>query len=441
MSLLIKNAAVLTLDEKGTVFENTSLAIKGKKILSIGESPDGFEADEVIDGTDYLAMPAFFNSHTHSAMTLERGWAEDLPFDRWLNEKIWVAESAMEEDDVYWGSLLACCEFIRSGTVGFGDHYFWMNQVAKAVSEAGLKATLAWCQFGIGIEHEVGHVSLKDTFSFIRDWHKGAEGRIRCILGPHSPYMCPPEFLLKVVEGAKDCGVGIHLHVAESEEQVENSLKAHGKTPVAHLAHLGVFDNHSIAAHCIAVNDEDISILAEKGVYVAQTPKTYMKLAMGMAPLEKLFMGGVKLGLGTDGPGSNNDLNMLEGMRITGLVHKNRLSDPAAFPNDFILRMATRGSSEALGFNNSGAIKPGASADIILFNTKKSHWMPRHNLSANAVYSSHPGDIEYVICDGKILLSKGELTTLDEEKIQYEAEKRAFRMVGKSMNKVRTYKG
>jgi len=441
MSLLIRSVSVITLDEKNTFLPETDIVIEGKKILSIGESPKDLNFDTIIDGRDHLAMPAFFNAHTHAAMTLERGWAEDLPFDRWLNEKIWVAESAMEEEDVYWGAMLACCEYIRSGTAGFCDHYFYMNQVARAVYESGMKALLAWCQFGIGKEHEVGKVVLEDTVNFIREWHGEAQGRIRCLLGPHSPYMCPPEFLTRVVEAAEETGAGIHLHLSESSEQVEKSLSKYRKTPVAHLESLGVFDRHCIAAHCIEVNDDDISILKEKGVYVAHTPKTYMKLAMGMSPLNKLLDGGVRVGLGTDGPASNNNLNMLEVMRLTGLVHKNRLRDPAAFPGDLILGLATGGSAQAAGFNESGVLRPGASADIVIFNTKKAHWVPRHNMAANVIYSSHPDDISYVICDGKVLLSKGDLITIDEERVMYEAEKRAFRMVGKPMSQARTYKG
>jgi len=441
MSILIKDVTAITLDEKDDILSNADIVVEGKHILSTGTVPEGFTPDLVIDGHNYIALPAFFNSHCHSAMTLERGWAEDLPFDRWLNEKIWVAESAMEPEDVYWGSVLACCEMIRSGTVGFCDHYFYMDMVAKAVAESGMKATLAWCQFGTGKDGEVGKKTFEDTLSFIREYHNSCEGRIKCVVGPHSPYMCPPDFLVLVADKARELNTGIHLHLSESEEQVSVSMAKYGRSPVEHLLNTGVFDSHCISAHCISVSDEDIKILSEKGVYVAHTPKTYMKLAMGMSPLEKLLKGGVKVGLGTDGPASNNDLNMLEVMRLTGLVHKNLTGDPASFPGDVILRLATGGSASLMGFKDSGVIKEGSPADIILFNKKKTHWTPCHDVKSNIVYTSHPDDIEYVICDGKLLLDKGNLTTLDEEKIMYEAEKRAFRMVGREMNPVRSYKG
>lgn len=439
MSILIKNAAVITLDDQNTALTGADIAVENGKITAVGKAPNNFSPARVIDGSSYAALPGFFNLHAHAAMTLERGWAEDLPFDRWLNEKIWVAESAMEAEDVYWGTSLAACEMIRSGIVGFADHYFWMDRAAKVVAESGMKAALAWCQFGIGAKYEVGGTVLEDTLAFIRDYHNSADGRIKCFLGPHSPYMCPPDFLSEIAKEAKKLGIGIHLHLSESEDQVNNSLKKYNKTPIEHLESLGVFDSPCIAAHCISVNDNDIEILSRKKVNIAHTPKTYMKLAMGMAPLDKFVNAGINAGLGTDGPASNNDLNMLEIMRLTGLTHKNRLLDPEAFPSEQILRMATRNSAKAMGFAGSGIIKEGAPADLVLFNTDKAHFIPRHNLAANIVYASHPSDIEYVICDGKILLEKGAITTLDEEKIKHEAEKRALRMTGQKMEQARTY--
>jgi 5-methylthioadenosine/S-adenosylhomocysteine deaminase len=374
-------------------------------------------------------------------MTLERGWAEDLPFDRWLNEKIWVAESALEEEDVYWGAALACCEMIHAGVVGFGDHYFWMDQVARAVEKAGMKANLAWCQFGTGVEHEVGGIRLEDTVRFVRDWHGAAEGRIRCVMGPHSPYMCPPEFLRRVVEYAHELTVGIHLHAAESAEQVRRSIERHGKTPVAHLDALGVLDVPTLAAHCIAANEEDMAILAEKGVHVAHTPKTYLKLAMGMAPLPTFLDRGVRVALGTDGPASNNDLNMLEVLRITGLYQKNALGRPEALPRTGLLRLATQASAAALGFTGSGVLAPGHPADLVLLDTRAPHWFPRHDLAADIVYAAHPSDVAHVMVDGELLMRDGELLTLDEGRIRYEAERRAFRMVGTPMRQVRAYRG
>jgi 5-methylthioadenosine/S-adenosylhomocysteine deaminase len=441
MNILIRNADIITLDEQQRVLRQADLAIANDTIVGVGETPIDFMPDEIIDGYDHVILPAFYNAHTHAAMTLERGWAEDLPFDRWLNEKIWVAESALTEEDVYWGAALAACEMIRAGCVGFADHYFWMDQVAQVVSESGMKALLAWCLFGLGADKEIGSVTLERTIEFAQRWHKTANGRVRVTLGPHSPYMCSDDFLRRVVDAAHQHGLGIHLHVAESIDQVENSRQAHGQTPVAHLAELGVFDEHlsTIAAHCIVVNENDIALLAEKHVMVAHCPKTYLKLAMGMAPLQQFLDTGVDVAFGTDGPASNNDLNLLEVMRLAGLYQKNDQRRPEALPHTDLLRLATRAGARALGFDRVGMIAPGQRADLIAFNTDRPHWYPRHNLAANIVYAAHPSDITHVMCDGQWLLRDGALTTLDEEKILHEAERRAFRMVGTPLRRMREY--
>lgn len=441
MRALIEDVTAITLNEDDIILKNATIALEDAKIVAVGAPPDAFEPDEVIHGRGRVALPGFFNAHCHAAMTLERGWAEDLPFDRWLNDRIWVAESALEEEDVYWGAALACCEMIRAGIVAFADHYFGMPQVGRAVEEAGMKAHLVWAQFGTGAEQEVGGITLDDTIGFVREWHGAANGRIHCGMGPHSPYMCPPNFLHQVVEAAQELDVGIHIHVAESQEQVDNSLQAHGKTPVGHLEALGVFDVPTIAAHCIVVNEDDLHILAEKNVLVAHTPKTYLKLAMGVAPLTRFLDHNVRAALGTDGPASNNDLNMLEILRITGLYHKNALGKPEALPRTTLLRLATQAGARAMGFDQSGVLAPGHPADLILLDTSAPHWFPRHDLAAGVVYAAHPSDVTHVFVDGEMLLRNGELTTLDENRIRYEAERRAFRMVGTPMRRVRQYQG
>jgi len=192
MRTLITNVTAITLDEEDCILHDAEIAIEDKNIVAVGQAPPEFAPDEVIDGREMVALPALFNAHTHAGMTLERGWAEDLPFERWLNEKIWVAESTLEEEDVYWGAALAAAEMIRAGIVGFADHYFWMDHVARAVQESGMKALLAWCHFGIGTEHELGGKTFEETVAFVEQWKGAAEGRIRTVVGPHSSYMDPP---------------------------------------------------------------------------------------------------------------------------------------------------------------------------------------------------------------------------------------------------------
>jgi 5-methylthioadenosine/S-adenosylhomocysteine deaminase len=442
MHTLINNVTAITLDEEDRILRDATIALEDAKIVAVGEPPPAFDPDEVIDGREQVALPAFFNAHCHAAMTLERGWAEDLPFDRWLNEKIWVAESALEEEDVYWGAALACCEMIRAGVVGFADHYFWMHEVGRAVEESGMKAHLAWCHFGTGPKDELGHTPFEDTVSFVEQWKGAGDGRIHTTMGPHSPYMTPPEVLERFAREAHRLSVGAHFHLSESEEQLRNSLGHYGMTPVAHVASRGLLDlpEASIVAHCNVVTDEDLQLLADKGTWVAHTPKTYQKLAMRMPPLTRMLEHNVKVALGTDGPASNSDLNMLEVARVTGLYQKKAQGDPEAMPRTLLLRLATQAPAAAMGFKESGTLKAGNAADLILLDTSSPHWIPRHDLPASVVYAAHPGDVAYVWCNGKLLYRQGDFLTMDVDRVRWEAERRAFRMVGTPMRQVRQYR-
>jgi 5-methylthioadenosine/S-adenosylhomocysteine deaminase len=439
LKTLIRNVDVVTLDEKGTVLRNTTIAIEGGRLAGVGEVPDGFLADQVIDGSHHVALPGFFNAHCHASMSLVRGYAEDLPLDRWFNERVWVAESALTPDDVRIGAELAACEMIRSGTVGFNDHYFHMDHVADVVSAAGMRATLAWCQFGIGADKEVG-ADLPGALAFAERWHCRADGRIRTMLGPHSPYVCPPSFLREIAAIAKERGFGLHIHLAESEEQVARSIADHGLTPTALLAETGVLDVPTIAAHALYLSDDDVAILARKGATVAQCPITYMKLAMGPGDVPRLLRAGVEVALGTDGPASNNDMDMKEAVRFLPLVQKMARRDAEALAGDLPLRIACQAGARALGFPSSGVLAPGRAADLVLFDFDKPHLVPRHDLVANLVHSAKGSDVSHVFIDGRLVYREGTLLTLDEERIRAEAERAAQRMVGRDMSVLREYR-
>ncbi|MBN1180333.1 MAG: amidohydrolase [Anaerolineae bacterium] len=443
MRTVIRNVTALTMDPSRPLLTGIDIAIEGATLAAVGGVPADFAPDEAIDGRELLALPAFFNAHTHAAMTLERGWAEDLAFEQWLNDKIWVAESALEEEDVYWGAALACCEMVRAGVVGFADHYFWMDQVARVVEESGMKALLAWCHFGIGTEHELGQTPFEETVAFVERWKGAAGGRVRTTMGPHSLYMDPPGVLRRIAEEAHRVGVGVHFHLAESQEQMDNSVARYGLTPVAHAAALGLLDlpEATIAAHCNVVTGDDLALLAEKGTWVAHTAKTYQKLAMAMPPIASMIAAGVNVALGTDGPASNSDLNLFEVMRAVGLYQKGVQQDPQAMPRMALLRLATEAPAAALGFTGSGVLAPGRPADVILLDTTAPHWIPRHDLAAGVVYTANSGDVAYVWCDGRLLYRRGDYLTLDVERIRWEAERRAFRMVGQPMQSMRAYQG
>lgn len=470
--LHIRNVDIVTLDAAGTIVPDGVVVVKDGVIVHVGSEaasgpgeqapggvPDGVPGglpdevpDEIIDGRGRALLPGFFNGHCHSPMTFERGWAEDLPFDRWLNEKIWVAESALTPDDVEWGARLAACEMIRSGIVGFNDHYFHMDRVAAVVLESGMKAALAWCVFGIGQEAEVGP-GLGGTLDWIaavkeqsRQGHDHGIGqgfgRIHVRLGPHSPYACPPEFLRRIAEIAHERGLGVHLHVAEKEEQVAQSLARHGRRPVQHVDSLGIFDvpGGCVVAHGLAVDEADMAVLAAKGVHVAHCPITYMKLAMPFPALAARLDAGVRVCLGTDGPASNTDLDMFAVMRQTVLMEKYQTGDPARLPGDIPLRMATRNGAAALGFTRSGSIEVGAAADLILVNLDAPHMRPRHDLVANLVHAAKAADVTDVMVDGRWLMRERTLCTLDEDRTLYEAERRALDLVQRGRRQMRSYR-
>jgi len=438
--ILIRDVDVITLNEQGAVLRGAELAIADGRIVAVGQAPADFAPDETVDGHNRVAMPGFFNAHTHAAMTLVRGWADDLPLDRWFNERIWVAESALEEEDVYWGAALAAAEMIRSGTVGFADHYFWMDQVAKVVEESGLRATLAWCVFGLD-EGEIG-TDLQGTLEFVQRWQGAAGGCIRTVLGPHSPYICSDYFLARTAAVAARLGVGIHIHLSESQEQVDNSLERYDRTPVQVLEANGIFNVPTIAAHCIYLQEWEMrEILAEWGVHVVQCPNCHMKLGMGTTPVPELLDCGVNVALGTDGAASNNDMDMLEEARLASLVQKHDRRDPEVLPGDLALRLATQNGARAMGFPESGVLAPGRPADLILFDFDKPHLWPRHDLVSNVLYAAKSPDVSDVLVAGCWLMRNRILLTLDEERIMHEAERRAFRMVGSDLRIVRQYRG
>lgn len=438
--LLIQHADILTLDASERVLRNAAIAIEDKKISAVGEIPRDWVPDETIDATHHVALPGFFNAHTHSAMTYQRGYAEDLDLTRWFNEKIWYAEAALQEEDVYWGAALAACEMIRSGTVGFSDHYFYMHNVARVAQESGMKALLAWCVFGSDFAPEMGPTTLELTEEFVAEFQNSAGGRIKTMLGPHSPYIGNPRSLENAANVARRLGVGCHIHVSESQEQVDNSYRQYGKSPVEFLSDLGLFDQPSIAAHAIYVNDDDIGILRDKQVSVAACPKTHLKLAMQTTRIMDLMRAGVNVALGTDGAASNNTLDMLEVTRLAALAQKHDTGDATVLASMQALKLACQHGAQAMGFTNTGVIQVGADADLILIDMDRPHLVPRHDLAANVVHSARAGDIQYVIVEGKILLRKGELTTLDEEKIMRRVEPRAFEMVQAKLQPIQTYK-
>jgi len=376
-----------------------------------------------------LAIPGLVNAHTHAAMTLFRSYADDMALMDWLNQKIWPVEANLTPEDIYWGTLLAIAEMLKSGTTAFADMYFFMPQAARAVADSGIRAVLSRGMAGVA---KNAMEALADSEVFYREYNNAADGRITVMLGPHAPYTCPPAYLREVVNLAQRLGAEIHIHLSETKGEVEDCLKQYGKTPIALMDELGVLDCGVLAAHCVHVTPEDIAIMRDKKVRVAHNPGSNMKLASGIAPVTAMLEAGVCVGLGTDGAASNNNLDMLEEMRLAALLHKVSSYNPVAVPAVTAINMATANGAEALGLGKKiGKLKAGYKADIVLINMDKLHWQPRHDRASLLVYAAAASDVDTVLVNGKVLLADGRLTTIDEERLVAEVEKRAARLTGK----------
>jgi 5-methylthioadenosine/S-adenosylhomocysteine deaminase len=429
VNILIKGCLMLADSQDG--IERGDIAIEGGRLLKVGASgqvPDGWQPERVIDGGDHLCLPGLINCHTHAAMTLFRSYADDLPLMEWLQTKIWPAEDRMTGDDAYWATLLAIIEMIKSGTTTFNDQYMFMEEVARAVTETGIRAVLSRGLSGVGASAERG---LEESRCLIERWQGGAGGRITVWLGPHAPYTCPPAYMEKVLQLAREYRVGIHIHVAETAVEVEQIRGQYGKTPVKYLQDLGVFRFPVLAAHCVHLTGDDLVMLADGGVAVAHNPESNLKLASGAAPVVAMRKTGITVGLGTDGAASNNNLDLFEEMRTAALLQKLINQDALALPAREALLMATGDGARALGLGSEvGALKPGYKADLIMIDLNQAHLCPRHNLAAHLVYSARGSDVDTVIIDGRLVMESRKMLTVDEDEVRRQVERRANKLVG-----------
>lgn len=428
MNILIKNTAVLTMEGNSSINDGTNVGIEGDRIKFIGDMPEDFTADKIIDGTGKIVMPGLVNAHTHVAMSLFRNYADDIPFEEWLTEKIWPLEAKLTEEQIYWGSMLGIAEMIRSGVTCFADMYFFVDQTARAAEESGIRASLSR---GL-VEDEDARLKLEETKELAAKWHNKAEGRISIMAGPHAPYTCGAEYLKSIVEMSSELSIGIHIHLSESIKEVRESYNLFGMSPISRMNEIGLFERPTLAAHCVHLSDEDIGILSEKQVNVVNNPGSNLKLGNGFAPVEKLLSAGVNVALGTDGAASNNNLNMFEEINLVSLINKGINRDTTSVPAYTALLMATVNGAKTLGLEEQlGTIVPGKKADIIMLDLKKPHFCPRYNLASSLVYSAQASDVSEVIVNGRILMEAGELTLIDLEKVMYNAGKCAEALMRK----------
>ena len=402
-------------DDSCRILRDHDILIRGNRIEAIlpAASHGDRGAREVLPGAGMLAIPGLINTHAHVPMGIFRGLAEDVDISTWFNEFIWPLESNLTADDVFWGMQLGLAEMIESGVTSVADHYFHMDRAVEAVDRAGTRAALAWAVFG-----SQGEEGIQRTASFAEEFNGAASGRITTWLAPHAPYTCDEEFLRAVVGEAERLGLGIHIHAAETADQTRASVEAHGRTPIQILADTGLLDRPTILAHCCGATPEDIELMAGKSCGVAHAPKTYLKLAMGAAPVMAFREAGVPVGLATDGPVSNNTLDILESLRLMAMVQKHDSGDPQKLTVGEALTIATRESARVYGLpDDLGHLAPGFLADISLVDLSGPHNQPPHDPAANLVYSVRASDVQTVICDGKVLMRDRELLTLDKAEI------------------------
>ena len=431
--ILFTGARIVGLDPAQPDCFTGDLLIKNDRIAEISKTAGTIErrkARRVIESDDLLLMPGLINTHGHAAMTLLRGYADDLPLKKWLEEKIWPAEANLTGDDIYWGTLLAICEMLKSGTTTFTDMYFFMDRAAEAAAEGKIRAVLS--RGLIGATDQEGK-ALQEAAAFQKEWHGAAGGRVSVTYGPHAPYTCPPDYLVRVMEEASKTGSPLQIHVAETASEVEECRQSCGCTPVEHLQKLGLFEHPVIAAHCVHLSGRDIEILAAHQVGVSHNPGSNLKLGSGIAPLARLLEAGVPVGLGTDGAASNNNLDLLEEMRLAALLGKGAACDPTLIPAEKALELATTGGARVLGLEEVGLLKEGFKADLIAFNLRAPQATPLFHPPSHVVYAAASSDIRFVVVDGEIVVEEGGLTGLDEEKIAGECRHRAEKLTGRGI--------
>ncbi len=427
-SILIKNGYIITMNEKRETIANGDILIEENKIEAVGRDLDT-DARKKIDAEGKAVLPGLINSHTHLSMVLFRGVADDLELQTWLEEKIWPLEGNLENDDVYWGSLLGCLEMIKSGTTCFADLYFYMDQVAEAVKESGLRANLAYGMIEQG-DPEKREEELETATDLVENYEGAADGRITTMFGPHSTYTCSTDCLKEVRELADEYDVGIHIHLSENEREIEDVEEMHGKRPPEVLESVGLSGPDVLAAHCTWVNEQEIEMIKKSGVKPVHNPVSNMKLGSGIAPVAELNSKNVPVALGTDGAASNNSLDMLKEMKFAALLNKVDKRDPTVLPAREAIEMATINGAKALGLEEEiGSIEEGKRADIITLDLDKPHLTPRFDVESHIVYSSNGGDVDTVIVDGEILMKEREVFTLDESKILRKAQERAEELV------------
>lgn len=395
-SVLVKD--VLVVGERAP----THLYIEDDRIVETGRAR---EADRTIEGEGCVALPGLVNSHTHAAMTLLRGYGDDMNLQDWLTTRIWPAEAKLTKEDVYWGTRLACLEMLRTGTTAYADMYFFGPTMADAAHDAGLRAVVCEGFIDLGNDQK-REQNIKATEATVRHIEGLKDGRVVASVGPHAVYTVSDDGWRWVSEYAAERDLLVHTHLAETAGEVADCMKVHGRTPVAHLEHLGIFERRVLAAHCVHLSPEDVALLGRRRVAAAHNPVSNMKLAVGgVMPWKELSSAGARCVLGTDGAASNNTLDMFETMKAAALLQKLG-GAPVALPAAEALEAATTGGAGALGLPG-GRIAAGEVADVAVVDVRRAGMVPLHDATSNLVYAGAGPAVVATICAGRVLMEGG----------------------------------
>jgi 5-methylthioadenosine/S-adenosylhomocysteine deaminase len=433
VELIVAGDYVVMMDESQQVVKDGAVAVDGGRIVAVGpreEIASEYRARRTLDGRGKVVLPGLVNGHTHAAMTLLRGIADDIELIEWLQKYIFPTEVRfVDANFVRVGTELACAEMIRGGTTTFVDMYYFPDSVAEAVESCGLRVLVAASVIDQKSPDAAnGTESLSKAADFVRRW-KGRDDRIIPIIGAHAIYTIPPDLMRRIAATAQELDVPISIHVSESRWEMETTQKNYQTTPIHALDQLGVFGAHTIAAHVVWPQDDDIPVLVQRQVGVIHNPSSNMKISSGISPVTKMLAAGVHVGLGTDGPATNNDLDMWEEMRLAAFLQKVSTMDPKVIPARTALNMATRGGAEAIGLGAEiGTLAPGRRADLIQVSLADVHFTPMYDVISHLVYVAHAEDVASVVVDGKILMRDGKVLTVDEAKVTRAANDIAARI-------------
>jgi len=433
IDLIVKGDYVISMDASGTVYEPGAVAVDEGLILAIGpvaEIEAEYSATEVLDGDSRIVLPGLINGHSHAAMTLLRGVADDLALMDWLNNYIFPAEvEFVDPEFVRIGTELACWEMIRGGTTTFVDMYYYPDTIAEVVESCGMRAMISATVIDQrSPDAENADDSIAKGIGFIERW-KGRNSRITPIFGPHANYTLNAEQLAATRKAALELGVPISIHISESPFELQYSQDTYGMPSIEMYESIGFFEGPTIAAHVVWPTEEEIPILAERKVGVIHNPTSNMKIASGISPITEMLAAGVRVGIGTDGAASNNDLDLWEEMRLAALLQKVDRMDPEVMSATTVLTMATRGGAIAAGLGDSvGSIEIGKRADLIQVAFEDVHHVPTYDVISHLVYVTDEQDVASVVVDGKVLMKEREMLTIDTERVAAESRELAGRI-------------